>query len=227
MAIVETRDLTRHYRLGGHVVRAVDGVTLAVEPGEFVAMVGRSGSGKTTLLHLLGCLDRPTAGRVYVDGIDVGAASRRQLPRIRREKVGFVFQQFNLIPTLTAVENVMLPLRYARVPAGEARRRAGELLEQTGMGERTGHRPSALSGGEQQRVAIARALANRPAVVLADEPTGELDTETADTIVGLMRSLNETLGQTFVIVTHDPAIADQAGRIIRLRDGRIESDERR
>ncbi len=223
-AVVETRDLVKLYRLGRQEVRALNGVTLRVGPGEFVAIVGRSGSGKSTLLNLIGCLDRPTSGSVFLDGVEVSRAPERDLPRIRREKVGFVFQHFNLVPTLTALENVVLPLRYSRVPRREARRRAVEVLEAVEMGHRLAHRPLELSGGEQQRVAIARALVNRPAVVLADEPTGELDTQTTAVIIALMKRLNESLGQTFLVVTHDTFVAGEAQRVVQMKDGRIESD---
>ena len=224
MPVLETRDLVRRYRLGSQEVFAVNGVTLTVEPGEFVSIMGRSGSGKSTLLNLIGCLDRPTSGAVLHNGAEVSGSSRAELSRVRRDNVGFVFQQFNLIHSLTAIENVMLPLRYAGLRGERARRRAAEMLEAVEMEHRLGHRPSELSGGEQQRVAIARALVNEPAVVLADEPTGEVDTETAAGIIALMGRLNETLGQTFLVVTHDQMVSDHARRTIRLKDGRIESD---
>ena len=224
MPIVETMDLVRHHRLGRHDVRALDGISLGIERGEFVAVMGRSGSGKSTLLNLVGCLDRPTSGAVMLDGVEVSGVPERDLPRIRREKVGFIFQHFNLIPALTAVENVALPLKYAGVSSAVARGSATAMLEAVEMADRLSHRPGELSGGEQQRVAIARALVNEPAVVLADEPTGEVDSETAATIIRLMRDLNRSLGQTFLIVTHDSMVTDQTSRVIRLRDGRIESD---
>lgn len=223
---VVARGLRKTYRLGSSVVRALDGLDLVVERGEFVAIMGRSGSGKSTLLHVLGGLDRPDEGQVVIEGQDITRLSNGQVTRLRREKVGFVFQEFNLVPTLTALENVELPLRYAGVSRGERRRRAAEALAMVGLGERLHHRPSQLSGGEQQRVAIARALVNRPAVVLADEPTGELDSQTAVQVVDLMRGLARELGQTFVIVTHDPAVGERCQRIIRMNDGRIISDER-
>ena len=226
MAIVETRELVKRYHVGSQEVHALNGVTIQVEPGEFVAVMGPSGSGKSTLLNLIGCLDRPTSGDVFLNGLRVSSAPERGLPRTRREHVGFVFQHFNLIPTLTALENVMLPLRYARMPAAEAQRRAIELLEALEMEQRVRHRPQELSGGEQQRVAIARALANRPTVVLADEPTGDVDTRTALGIIRLMKHLNETQGQTFLIVTHDGMVAEHTERIIRLKDGRVETDTR-
>lgn len=226
MAVVATREVTKIYRLGQQEVHALSGVTLTVEAAEFVAVMGRSGSGKSTLLNLIGCLDRPTSGTVSLAGVEVSHLPENRLPSIRRGKVGFVFQNFSLIPSLTALENVLLPLKYARLPARKARRRAMEILEAVEMGHRLAHRPIDLSGGEQQRVAIARALVNNPAVVLADEPTGELDTQTARTVIQLMQRLNGELGQTFLIVTHDPMVTEQASRVIRLEDGRVESDTR-
>jgi len=224
MTVMETLELVKVHRLGKQEVRALDGVTLRAEQGEFIAIMGRSGSGKSTLLNLVGCLDRPTSGRVSLDGLEVTSLPEGRLPRIRREKVGFVFQNYNLIPSLTALENVVLPLKYARWSHDAARSRAEEMLQAVEMGHRLRHRPAELSGGEQQRVAIARALVNRTAILLADEPTGEVDSQTAMAIIGLMKRLNETLAQTFLIVTHDPLVAQQATRVIRLKDGRIESD---
>jgi len=224
--IVETVGLTKIYKMGPNEIRALDGVNLAIEKGEFLSVMGRSGSGKSTLLNLIGCLDRPTSGTVILDGVEVTRLPKGKLPQIRREKVGFVFQQFNLIPTLTALENVELPLRYAGVSGGERRRRAKEALEQMGLGDRLGHRPMELSGGECQRIAIARAIVNRPAILLADEPTGELETHTAAEIIDLMHELNREAGVTVVIVTHDPLVASRTDRIIYLSDGRIIREER-
>jgi putative ABC transport system ATP-binding protein len=227
MAIVETHNLVKTYRMGLTKVHALQGVDLVVEKGEFLSVMGRSGSGKTTLLNLMGCLDRPTEGRVFINGVEVTALPRRKLPRIRQQMVGFVFQQFNLLPELTALENVMLPLRYSRVGRAEGRRRAMELLEQAGLGDRYKHRPAELSGGEQQRVAVARALINQPIIVLGDEPTGELDTHTAAEIMNLLHDLNQTRGQTFIVVTHDPGVAEKTDRTIYLSDGMILREERR
>jgi len=224
--IVETVELTKIYKMGPSEIRALDGVNLAIEKGEFLSVMGRSGSGKSTLLNLIGCLDRPTSGTVILDGVEVTRLPKGKLPQIRREKVGFVFQRFNLIPTLTALENVELPLRYAGVSGGERRRRAKEALEQVGLGDRLGHRPMELSGGECQRIAIARAIVNWPAILLADEPTGELDTHTAAEIIDLMHELNREAGVTVVIVTHDPLVASRTDRIIHLSDGRIVREER-
>jgi putative ABC transport system ATP-binding protein len=224
--ILEARGLTKVYRRGATEVRAVDGIDLDVAGGELMAIMGRSGSGKTTLLDLLGCLLRPTDGSLAIDGRSVVGASDGELAAIRRERIGFVFQEFNLIPTLNAVENVMLPLRYGpRRP--DARRRAEELLDLVGLGGRVTHRPTELSGGEQQRVAIARALVNDPAVVLADEPTGELDSSTSERLIGTLRDLNRDRGVTIVIVTHDAGVAGATDRVVRLSDGRVIADERR
>ncbi len=221
MPIVETKNLTKIYKMGAAMVHALQGVDLVVERGEFISVMGRSGSGKSTLLNLLGCLDRPTEGVIHLDGLEVTRLPKRRLPRIRREKVGFVFQQFNLLSSLTALENVMLPLRYTDVSRREGRRRAHALLEEVGLGDRVTHRPTEMSGGEQQRVAVARALINNPAIVLADEPTGELDTHTAGEIIGLLHELNQREGQTFIVVTHDPLVAESTDRTIYLQDGMI------
>jgi putative ABC transport system ATP-binding protein len=225
--VVETQGLSRVYQLGATEVHALRGVDLRVERQEFLSIMGRSGSGKSTLLHLLGCLDRPSQGSVWLEGVEVTALSRRRLPAIRRQKVGFVFQTFNLLSHLTALENVMLPLRYSRLSRREGRERAEYLLEQTGLSGRLRHRPVELSGGEQQRVALARSLINRPAIVLADEPTGEVDTRTAAEIVALLRELNRSEGQTFILVTHDPLVARATDRTLYLQDGQVVDEERR
>jgi putative ABC transport system ATP-binding protein len=226
MPILEATDLSKVYRRGASQVRAVDGVSLNVNAGEFMAIMGRSGSGKTTLLDLLGCLLRPTSGALAIDGRSVIGASDNELAAIRRERIGFVFQEFNLIPTLTAIENVLLPLRYGP-RRRDGRARAAELLEVVDLGARRDHRPTELSGGEQQRVAIARALVNEPAVILADEPTGELDSTTSDTLMATLRGLNRERGVTIVIVTHDAGVADATDRLVRLSDGRVVADEER
>jgi ABC-type lipoprotein export system ATPase subunit len=226
MPILEATELAKVYRRGAGEVRAVDGISLSVEAGEFMAIMGRSGSGKTTLLDLLGCLMRPTAGELSIDGRSVIGASDGQLATIRRERIGFVFQEFNLIPTLTAIENVLLPLRYGP-RRRDAKERATELLELVGLGGRRTHRPTELSGGEQQRVAIARALVNDPAVILADEPTGELDSATSEQLMGTLRDLNRDRGVTIIIVTHDAGIAGTTDRLVRLSDGRVVADEQR
>jgi putative ABC transport system ATP-binding protein len=220
--ILSATGLTKVYRRGASEVRAVDGITFSVRGGEFMAIMGRSGSGKTTLLDLLGCLLRPSGGELEIDGRSVIGASDGELATIRRERIGFVFQEFNLIPTLTAIENVMLPLRH---PNG--RQEAADLLELVGLGNRASHRPSELSGGEQQRVAIARALVNQPAVILADEPTGELDSSTAETLMTTLRGLNGDRGVTIIIVTHDAGIAGATDRVVRLSDGKVVADEDR
>ncbi len=218
--IVETRELWKVYPLDGTGVEALRGVSLTVEAGEFVAVMGPSGSGKSTLLHLIGAMDTPTRGEVWLNGRSLAQMSEAGRTRLRCREVGFVFQTFNLLPALSALENVEIALRLAGVPGRERRTRATELLERVGMGERVRHRPRQLSGGERQRVAIARALANRPALLLADEPTGNLDSATGASIVALLRQLNAE-GQTLVVVTHNPEVANQAGRVLRLRDGQL------
>jgi len=224
--ILRASDLVKTYRRGTAEVHAVDGISLEIAPGELMAIMGRSGSGKTTLLDLLGCLLRPTSGDLAVDGSSVIGASDGELAAIRQARIGFVFQEFNLIPALNAVENVMLPLRYGpRRRDGQARAR--ELLMLVGLADRVNHRPSELSGGEQQRVAIARALVNDPGVVLADEPTGELDSTTAADLLAMLRRLNVERGVTIVIVTHDPGVARSTDRVVRLSDGRVVTDARR
>ena len=217
-------DLQKTYRSGGRPLAALQNVSFQVEPGETVAIVGPSGSGKTTLLGLLAGLDRPTGGRVLLDGTDLGALSEDDRARLRREKIGFVFQSFQLIPTLTARENVAVPLDLAGNGGGAAR--ADELLERVGLGGRGHHYPAQLSGGEQQRVALARAFIHRPSILFADEPTGNLDAATGARIIELMMELNRELGTTLVLVTHDVDLAGRARRVIRLADGAVVSDER-
>ena len=221
---VEAQELHRVYRMGNVEVPALRGVNLKVRRGEFVVILGVSGSGKSTLLHLLGGLDRPSEGRVLVEGQDLSKLSDNQLADVRLRKVGFVFQFFNLMPQLTAQANVELPLYIAEVPAKRAQTRAQELLTLVGLAERTTHRPSELSGGEQQRVAIARALANDPKIILADEPTGNLDTANGAEVIQLLRKINQSQGQTVIVVGHDLRLTTVADRIIEMRDGRFVSE---
>ena len=219
--VLQADDITKVYRMGAVEVHALRGVSFAVARGELVAIMGPSGSGKSTLMNILGCLDRPTSGEYILDGQAVASLSDDQLAAIRNRKVGFVFQSFNLLPRMTALENVALPLRYAGVVRG-ARERAQAALEAVGLGERLHHKPNELSGGQQQRVAIARALVNNPAIILADEPTGNLDTKSGREIMALLTGLNRDQGATVILVTHDPEIAAYAERVIHIRDGLIE-----
>ena len=220
--MVQVRDLVMRLRSAAGVVTILDGVTLDVPSGQFVAVTGPSGSGKSTLLGLVAGLDRPTAGTIRVDGTELGALDEDALARLRLAKIGYVFQSFHLIPTLTATENVAIPLELAGAPDAPARARA--LLEEVGLKLRGGHYPAELSGGEQQRVALARAVANQPGLLLADEPTGNLDSATGAQIIDLLLSLHRRLGITLILVTHDPALAAHAGRVVELRDGRVVAD---
>jgi putative ABC transport system ATP-binding protein len=223
--VIALRDITKVYTTGEVEVRAVAGVSLNIARGEFVAFMGASGSGKSTMMNILGCLDRPTAGRYLLDDVDVAGLNRKQLAQLRNRKIGFVFQSFNLLARTTAMENVELPLFYSEpaVPLRERHRRAREALEKVGLGSRLTHRPSQLSGGQQQRIAIARALVNNPDLLLADEPTGNLDTRTSIEIMGLFQALNDS-GITVVMVTHELDIAAYCKRILVMRDGRLLED---
>ena len=223
---VRTENVTRHYPMGEGLIRAVDGVSLTIDPGEFVALLGQSGSGKSTLLNLIAGLDRPTSGSVLVSGRDLAKMSSEELARYRRNDVGMVFQSFHLIASMTITENVELPMRFAEVERAERAQRSREALERVGLGKRLDHRPSQLSGGEQQRVSLARALANRPRLLLADEPTGNLDSRTGEDILNLIRDLSLSLGMTVIMVTHERAIAERfAQRSVFLADGKLVSEE--
>ncbi len=222
-ALIEIRDLVREYVLGGQIIRALGGVNLTIEHGEFVAIMGPSGSGKSTAMNMIGCLDKPSSGTYIIDGYDIATLSEDQLAELRNHKIGFVFQNFNLLPKTTALENVELPMMYAGIPVKERRRRAIEVLTRIGLADRLYNRPNELSGGQQQRVSIARALVNQPALILADEPTGALDSQTTEDILRLFEELHAQ-GNTIIIVTHEDEVGRHAKRIIRFRDGMVESD---
>ena len=225
MANVRLENLTKNYKRGSEVIKALDGVTLEIDKGEFVAVVGRSGSGKTTMLDLLGLLLKPTSGSLFIDDVDTSKLSDRERAHMRALKVGFVFQEYNLLSGLNVLENVTLPLRY--VKDGKAgKQRAIELIERVGLTDRIKHRPTELSGGQMQRVAIARSMVNSPSLILLDEPTGAVDTETAQQLVDLLKRLNREDQVTIVVVTHDLDVAGQARRQIRLKDGKVLADER-
>lgn len=220
MALVELRNVSKIYHLGGEEIRALDDLSLDIAGGEFISIIGPSGSGKSTLMHILGCLDTPTRGTLKLDGTEIQNASKHELARIRNEKIGFVFQFFNLLPKLNVIQNVELPMIYSGVSSRERRERAMAALQLVGLENRGRHRPLQLSGGQQQRVAIARALVNNPKIVFADEPTGNLDSHTGEAILTLFRKLSEE-GRTIVLVTHDPEIAARTPRRIEIRDGKV------
>ncbi|MDY3281548.1 ABC transporter ATP-binding protein [Dysosmobacter sp.] len=222
-ALIEFLEVCKTYVMGDSVVRAADHISMSIQKGEFVAIVGQSGFGKSTCMNIIGCLDVPTSGTYLLDGRDVGAMNKNQLAAIRNKMLGFIFQQYNLLPKQNLLENVELPLMYAGVPRGERRQRAQAALEQVGLGDKSRHKPNQLSGGQQQRVSIARALVGRPAVILADEPTGALDSHTSREVLGMLKDLHRQ-GNTVVLITHDNSIAVQAQRIIRLEDGRVVYD---
>src|SRR5699024_3169122 len=222
-ALIEFDDVCKYYQMGDTTVKAVDHITMQIEKGEFVAIVGQSGSGKSTCMNIIGCLDVPTAGVYRLNGRDVGRMRRNELAAVRNEMLGFVFQQYNLLPKLNLMGNVEVPLIYARVPRSQRRARAKAVLEQVGLGDKLRSKPNQLSGGQQQRVSIARALVRNPPLILADEPTGALDTHTGREVLGMLQELNRQ-GHTVILITHDNTIAMQAPRIIRLEDGRIVYD---
>jgi putative ABC transport system ATP-binding protein len=222
---VRMRDLTKVYKIGETSIRAIDGVDLDIMKGQFVSIMGPSGSGKSTLLNVIGCIDTPTSGSLQIMGKEVSALKDRDLTAIRLSTIGFIFQQFYLIPTLNALENVELPMKEARIARLDRHKRANDLLDMVGLTRRLRHLPNQLSGGEQQRVAIARALANDPDILLADEPTGEVDTKTSDSILSILEELNRKRGLTMVVVSHDPNVASRAPRRLSMVDGRIASDE--
>jgi len=224
MSIISMRSIHKSYEMGEAMVKALDDVNVEVARGEFVSIIGPSGSGKSTLMNLIGCLDRPTSGEYYLDGEKVDELGDDQLAHIRNKKIGFVFQTFNLLPRTNCLHNVELPLLYSNVPRKEREKKALDLLTRVGLGERVYHNPNELSGGERQRVAIARALVNDPAIVLADEPTGNLDSKTGSEIMGMFTSLNKE-GKTIVLVTHERYIADYSARIIALMDGRVVKED--
>jgi len=223
--LIETVDLVKTYMQGGRPLEVLKGLNLKVEPGEFTAIMGPSGSGKSTLLNMIGALDRPTSGKVYINGVDLSKLNDNKLAELRNKEIGFIFQFFNLIPRMDARGNVELPMAIAGVSRGDRHERAQLLLELVGLGDRADHKPSQLSGGEQQRVAIARALANEPNLILADEVTGNLDSTTGDEIIHLLRNLNKEEGKTFILITHDAMVGQNTDRLIQLHDGVIMSDK--
>lgn len=219
--IFDIRDVSKVYSMKGIETHALRGVNLTIKRGEYAAIIGPSGSGKSTLMHIMGCLDTPTRGKVIIEGSDTSEMDDNELARIRRKKIGFVFQSYNLIPGLTAIENIALPMRFNGIGRGDAQRRAAELLKKVGLGDRMEHKPSEMSGGEQQRVAIARSLANDPDVIMGDEPTGNLDSKTSEEIMDVIGDLHKNTGKTVIIVTHDRSVAKRASRKIRMLDGKV------
>jgi putative ABC transport system ATP-binding protein len=224
--IIQLENLARHYEMGGTLIRALDGVDLEIGRGEYVSIVGPSGSGKTTLFNMIGGLDRPTNGVVYIDGVDISKLDAYELAWLRCRKIGYIFQTFNLIPVLTSVENVALPTVFAGVPRDKGLKKAEKILGNVGLGDRIDHKPSELSAGQQQRVAIARAMCNDPAIILADEPTGNLDLNTGMEIIDLLHGLNKTRGMTLIAATHDLKMIKASDRVVWMRDGKIEKIER-
>jgi putative ABC transport system ATP-binding protein len=223
---IETEDLVKEYRQGDNTLRVLDNVNIRIETGEFMAIMGPSGSGKSTLLNMLGALDRPTSGKVVIGGIDIANLDDNQLANLRNKELGFIFQQFNLIPRMNALDNVEVPLSISGMSRSKRRERAKDLLRQVGLESRLDHKPTQLSGGEQQRVAIARALATDPNIFLCDELTGNLDSKTGQEIIGFLREINKDRKKTFVLVTHDPNVAQSTDRLLMIRDGKIEGEKR-
>jgi len=224
--VIETQDLVKEYMQGSRPLRVLNNINLKIERGEFMAIMGPSGSGKSTLLNMLGALDRPTSGKILINGTDIGTLNDNKLADLRNKQIGFIFQQFNLIQRMDALHNVELPLSISGVPHKEREERAKKLLESMGLGERVDHRPNQLSGGEQQRVAIARALANDPQLFLCDEITGNLDSKTGQEIMVVLRELNQEQGKTFVLITHDPNVAQTTDRLVEIRDGEIAGEKK-
>lgn len=223
--VVETIGLKKEYHLGDVIVPALQGIDLQIKKREFLVIMGPSGSGKSTLLNMIGGLDNPTSGQVFINGQDISKMSDSSLTELRAREIGFIFQFYNLVPVLTALENVELPMMVTGINEKEGKKRAIELLEMVGLGDRLHHRPDELSGGQRQRVSIARALANNPSIVLADEPTGDVDTKTGDEILDIMHHLNKNMGVTMIVITHDPAVSEHCDRLIRIIDGQIATDK--